>query len=237
MDIQMASQEIDRVNEIAKELAANRVARDKAWAEFTLISVIAILGIPTLCFRLGLPGTALSIVVAGLCCWTAWILSGDVMRQRELDRELFQFEDPRSMGLLFESLPYAGGTHKAAIRERLKGLLPRFRRGDTNFITWEQGAIMQKSLLYGGDDELSLSILRYYMNTGDGRERYIVRMLAEGILTRTRDNRIQQTARECLRVIVNDENLLRPTLTPEFNLLRPASATTFAADHLMRPAD
>src|SRR5205085_12227523 len=135
---------------------------------------------------------------AGLWLWIAFCLRRTIHRQRELDRRLFESDDMRAIGLLFESLPYAGGAHRAAIRAALKRMLPMVASRSTHTFTWEQRVIMRKTLLYGGDDDLALAILKCYEKTGGRFEREVVLMLADGILTRTRDRRIQQAARESL---------------------------------------
>src|SRR5215813_11684939 len=139
------------IEHIAQELASNRVERDKAWAEFTLVTVVALLGIPTLCFKLGFAGTILSLIISGLWIWIGISLRRTIKRQLELDGGLFECEDRRAVGLLFESLPYAGGAHKARIRAELKSKLPKVEARSAHVFTWEQRSMMRKALLYGGD--------------------------------------------------------------------------------------
>src|SRR5262245_59230065 len=96
------------IDSIAKELASSRVERDKALAEFTRITVIALLGIPSLCFKLGLAGALVSLVIASLWVWIGVSLRRSIEWERRLDVQLFDRDDPQAVGLLFESLPYGG---------------------------------------------------------------------------------------------------------------------------------
>src|SRR5207247_1838927 len=88
---------------------------------------------------------------------------------------------------------------------------------------------MRKAVLFDSDTDLVLAILKAYRGIADRYEYWIVLMLADGLLTRTRDRRIQLAAQECLRALdptykaLDDNELLRPAASSDADLLRPAS--------------
>jgi hypothetical protein len=183
----------------AAMVAANqRLAQERFWSLATLLAVAGIVAIPTI-FLFGVTvGSA--VLAAYLLVWlgsigmwrrAAWNL-------REIEEYAMDSDDPRAAALLFDSLQLARGRHRRRIVGALVRLLPRMRCTDAGFLTWSQRSAMRFALLHEESAELSLAILQAYEQIGDRAARAIVRMLAEGLLTHTRDPRIQVAARECM---------------------------------------
>jgi hypothetical protein len=85
-------------------------------------------------------------------------------------------------------------------------------------LTRAQRDAMRVTLLQGESICLSVAILKAYEEIGFRPERGLVRVLAHVVLTHTRDQRIQEAARECLPVL--DARIKRLEMDEPFQSMR-----------------
>ncbi len=209
-----------------------RTLCETGWQALCMASVFATLTIPSLCVRAGTVGALLSASIGAVWLLVVRWLWQDYRERRALELSLCAGNDVEAIGPLVEGLEDANRIHAASVRSALQRLLLGVGESQIPSLTRGQRQALRRALLYDADVDLALSILRAYETIGGRYEREILRMLADGIQTRTRDPGIQQAARRCLRRI-------HPAYTPlllEDGLLRPAGSHAEPEnDRLLRP--
>jgi hypothetical protein len=166
----------------------------KTWGLF-LLGLLAVLPVV---HRFPAAGAAIALLFCALCLRVVYGYIEAGHEQRRIDERLMESGDPQAVGLLVQSLSSARGRHRKSVITALTEMLPCLTEADAHVFTKAQRDAMRMTLLQGESIDLSLAILEAYEQIGLRPERGLVRVLAEGVLTHTRDRRIQEAARACL---------------------------------------
>ena len=175
-------------------------------------------------------------------------------KHRAMLLELAEFDDLRAVGTLTEALEIEDKKVREAASLALQRLLPRLQTTDSNLLSKEQRAILNRRLNIilhfkavihlKSKEALAKAILKAYEQVGDKEALSIVMKLAQS----KNSQQLQRAAEECIPFLQarisreqDQESLLRAsspahTASASYELLRPAEGTdaTEHAEELLR---
>jgi hypothetical protein len=188
-------------NQSAARMADLRMLREKFWCKIWALAVIGVMLLPTLLYRYPSAGFAAALAFAAACVWTGVDYARDTREEREIERTLMLSRDPMSVGLIFEALINARGRRRIELRESAKQMVPLLMPEHAQWLTRSQRDAMRLVLMQGESVSLSLAILEAYARIGDRPARGLVRTMAYGLQTQTRDPRIQEAAQRVFPIM------------------------------------